>query len=88
MAQVTSHPTLTEEVAAFLASGPSPEQIADYRISEQTRERVRALMEKNSDGTLTPEEAAELDEITVLDQLFTLIRARLGSSNQHSTADA
>lgn len=32
-------------------------------------------MEKNEDGTPTPDETAELDEITVLDPLFTLIRA-------------
>jgi hypothetical protein len=79
MAQLTAHPTLTEEVAEFLARGPSGEEIAAYRISEQARERVRALLEKNEDGTLTPEETAELDEVTVLDQLFTLIRARHAS---------
>ena len=79
MAQIASQPTLTEEIAAFLASGPTPEELATYHISEQARERVAALMEKNKDGALTPEEAAELDEITVLDQLFTLVRARLTS---------
>ena len=87
MAQVTSHPTLTEEVADFLASGPSADEIANYRISEQTRDRVRMLMEKNEDGSLTPEETAELDEITVLDQLFTLVRARHASpAREHPSA--
>jgi hypothetical protein len=52
MAQLTAHPTFTEEVAE---------------------------LEKNENGTLTPEESAELDEVTVLDQLFTLIRARHAS---------
>jgi hypothetical protein len=49
MAQLTAHPTFTEEVAE---------------------------LEKNEDGTLTPDESSDVDEVTVLDQLFTLIRAR------------
>ena len=77
MSQKAPERTLTEEVADFLARAPSAEEIAAYRISESAQERVRELMAKNEDGTLTPDETAELDEITVLDQLFTLIRARL-----------
>lgn len=80
MSQTISHRSLTEEVADFLAQGPTAEAIAAYRISEQAQDRVRELMEKNKSGVLTPDEAAELDEITVLDQLFTLIRARVVSS--------
>ncbi|HEV2235138.1 MAG TPA: hypothetical protein VGR57_00620 [Ktedonobacterales bacterium] len=69
--------TLAEEVAAFLAAGPSAEAIARFRISDHAQSRVRVLMARRMDGTLTPDESAELDEITVLDQLFTLVRARL-----------
>ena len=77
--------TLTEEVAEFLARGPSADEIANYRISEETQDRVRVLMDRNRDGTLTADESTELDEITVLDQLFTLIRARgqSRSSDRH-----
>jgi hypothetical protein len=79
--------TLTEEVADFLARGPSPQEMAQFRISDQAQQRVQALMEKNADGTLTPAETAELDEITVLDQLFTLIRARTIGANSSSAHD-
>ncbi|WIG60587.1 MAG: hypothetical protein OJF49_003335 [Ktedonobacterales bacterium] len=79
MSQTLPRRTLTEEVAEFLARGPSAEDIANFRISEQAQERVHALMEKNEASALTPEEDAELDEITVLDQLFTLIRAHRAS---------
>ncbi|HEX6798336.1 MAG TPA: hypothetical protein VF116_11560 [Ktedonobacterales bacterium] len=82
MSQKAPERTLTEEVAEFLARGPSAHEIANYRISESAQERVRVLMEKNEDGTLTAAETAELDEITVLDQLFTLIRARQVSQSQ------
>ncbi|HEY7779432.1 MAG TPA: hypothetical protein VIC85_04390 [Ktedonobacterales bacterium] len=82
--------TLTERVAEFLARGPSPEEIARFRISERAQEQVHALMERHEDGALSSEETAELDEITVLDQLFTLIRARLAppSSSAHNGIDA
>jgi hypothetical protein len=73
---------LTEEAAKFLARGPSAQEIASFRNSDLAQERVRALMEKNEGGTLTPDETAELDEITLLDQLFTLVRARLGSQSR------
>ncbi|HEV2239069.1 MAG TPA: hypothetical protein VGR57_20600 [Ktedonobacterales bacterium] len=80
MSATAPHQTLTEEVAAFLATGPSPKAIARYRISAHAQRRLRALMEKHLAGMLSPAESAELDEITVLDQLFTLIRARLLAS--------
>ena len=77
MSSTTPHRTLTEEVAEFLARGPSAEDIAHFRISAQAQRRVHVLMERLEAGTLSPAETTELDEITVLDQLFTLVRARL-----------
>lgn len=87
MSQAAPDRTLTEEVAEFLSRGPLAQEIANYRISSAAQDRVRTLLEKNQDGTLTPDETIELDEITVLDQLFTLIRARresLSLDGQHS----
>ncbi len=60
-------------------------------LTEEVQERVSALMERNEAGTLTPDEVAELDEITVLDQLFTLVRARRISpapDHAHDGSDA
>lgn len=85
MSQEAPDRTLTEEVAEFLAHGPSAKEIADFRLSEPAQERVRLLLEKNEESTLTPEEAAELDEITVLNQLFMLIRARMRSRSQQDS---
>lgn len=87
MSKTAARRTLTKEVADFLASGPSADEIANYHISAEAQERVSALMERNESGTLTPDEVAELDEITVLDQLFTLVRARLVSPAPDHTHD-
>ncbi len=91
MSTTTPDQTLTEEVAAFLATGPSAEAIARFRISDHAQSRVRELIARQMEGALTPDESAELDEITVLDQLFTLVRARLlvaGDSPQHNGSGA
>jgi hypothetical protein len=64
-----------EDVAVF-ARGPSREEIAAFQLSEATVTRVRGLLRKNSAGTLTAEEADELDQCTHLDRLVMLIRSQ------------
>lgn len=66
---------LVQEVITFLARGPEPKEIVAFRPSEGSVERVRELLDKNRQGTLTPEEEAEMDGIESLNHLFTLIKA-------------
>lgn len=66
-----------EEIASFFARSPSPEEIAAFRLSDQTVMRLRELLEKNSAGTLTPDEADELDQVSHLNRMLLLIRSRL-----------
>lgn len=66
-----------DEIASFFARGPSPEQIAAFRLSEPTVARVRDLLEKNSEGTLTIEEQEELDGVGHLNRMLLLIRSRI-----------
>jgi hypothetical protein len=65
-----------EEVIAFLSQGPSRKEIAAFRLSEEAQQHIRALLRKNSAGTLTPEEDHELDQMVLLDEIVSLIRAR------------
>jgi len=65
-----------EEVIAFLSQGPSREEIAAFQLSEEAQQHLRALLRKNSAGTLTPEEDHELDQMVLLDEIVSLIRAR------------
>lgn len=67
---------LVEEVVAFLSQGPSREEIAAFRLSEEAQQHIRALLRKNSAGTLTPEEDHELDQMVLLDEIVSLIRTR------------
>jgi hypothetical protein len=66
-----------EEIADFFARGPSVEEIAAFRLSDATTSRVRELLDKNSDGSLSPDENEELDQLVLLDRIVTLIRSRL-----------
>ena len=65
-----------DEVVTFLASGPSRNEIAAFRLSDETVTRVRQLLLKNSAGTLTPDEVEELDQCVQLDRIMLLIKSR------------
>jgi hypothetical protein len=71
-------PTLSpiEEVVTFLAGGPPREAIAAFRLSEPARERLRDLLRRNQAGLATADEARELDQMVLLDDILSLIRAR------------
>jgi hypothetical protein len=64
------------EVIEFLGESPSPEQVAEYMISERAQERRRRLLALNQAGLLSAEEQAELDEIETLDHLLVLLKAQ------------
>ena len=66
-----------EEIASFFARSPSSQEIAAFRLSDQTVTRLRELLEKNSAGTLTSNEADELDQVSHLNRMLLLIRSRL-----------
>ena len=65
-----------EEIASFFAHSPSPDEIAAFRLSDETIARLRDLLERNSAGTLTPDEADELDQVGHLNRMMLLIRSR------------
>jgi hypothetical protein len=67
----------TEQIAEFFARGPSPQEIAAFRLSEETLAYIRELLYKNSAGMLTAAESQELDELVLLDRIVNLIRSRV-----------
>jgi hypothetical protein len=76
----TQHMTLlTAEIADFLASCPSAEQLMKYRPSEEAQRRARELLHKNRDGTITRNEQWELDEYEYAEMLMQLVKAKLRS---------
>ncbi len=66
---------LRRELIAFLARGPQPSEILAYRPPASFVERARELLRRGKTGPLNQSEEAELDELSSLDHLMSLIKA-------------
>lgn len=72
-------------VLDFLASNPTPQQIADFKSTPQMQERLRTLLARSKAGGATPAEEAELDEYEKIEHLMILIKAGNLSYLQHTS---
>ena len=59
----------------FLASKPTPEQIAAFRPTPEMQERLRTLLTRSKAGALTPAEQQELDEYEQIEHLVIMLKA-------------
>jgi hypothetical protein len=75
------------EVVEFFAHGPSRAEIAAFRLSAAARERLRVLLARNAAGVLTDDEARELDQMILLDDIVSLIRARAQGNTSASESE-
>ena len=66
---------LRRELITFLARGPQPSEILAYRPPSPFVERARELLLRGKSGPLNQSEEAELDELSSLDHLMSLIEA-------------
>lgn len=64
-----------EEVIEFIASR-NPSEVAEFKLSQETRRRVADLLEREKTVGLPPEEKAELDHFEELEHLMSLAKAR------------
>lgn len=74
-----------DEIVAFFVTGPSREEIARFRLSDAAQAYVRALLNKNTTGTLTCDEERELDKIVILNDVVSLICVRIQGDLTYST---
>ena len=65
-----------EEVIDFLAAGTSPGNIVAFQPSEEAKQRVAHLIEREKSVTLTADEKSELDHYLQLEHLMRLAKAR------------
>jgi len=65
-----------DELVDFLAAGSTPASLLQFQPSQETRDRVQALIRKEKDGGLLAEEASELDDYLKLEHLMRLAKAR------------
>jgi hypothetical protein len=66
-----------EEIVDFIAGGATADEVAEFRPSEEARERVHELVVREKDGAaLTHDEASELAHYLQLEHLMRLAKAR------------
>lgn len=68
----------------FLIEKATPQEILAFKASRIAEERAEELLEKNSAGTLTPEETVELQQMLEVDRLVSVLKARALEAVSHS----
>ncbi len=69
-------PTVYQEILDFLIKSPIPQDIVNFKVSQQAQTRLQILLDKNRESTLNPMEIAELDVYEQLEHLMILLKAR------------
>ena len=64
------------EVDELLTSTPAPQQILGFRPSQTAQDRLRYLLEGNSNRTLAQEEEAALNETLAVEQFMRRLKVR------------
>ncbi len=77
MGRTKTAPDFLEELARFLASGPSREQLLGFRPSKRVQRLAEDLLQKQNDGDISFEEKNQLDDFASCERLLRLIKARL-----------
>ena len=68
--------SIYSELADFLVSQPTLEEIADYKVPPGVQQHIDVLLDKNSEGNLSPEERLELEKILAVSHLMTLAKTK------------
>jgi hypothetical protein len=66
-----------EEIADFLASGPSPDDLLQFAPSQPIQARAQELLAKSKDGDVSAEERRELEQFEQAERLMRLVKARI-----------
>jgi hypothetical protein len=65
-----------EEIVDFIAAGTTPDSVMSFRPSDEAREHIEDLVHRQREGTLSPNEAAELAHYLELEHIMRLAKAR------------
>lgn len=62
-------------IVTFLASAPTPQQIAAFKPSAEMQRRLQVLVERSRADNLTPAEHGELDELERIEHLVVMLKS-------------
>lgn len=69
-------PAVLDEILEFLAEGPPPQAIVDYKPSEALEQRLEYLLERNRQDLISHEERAELEEFLRMNHFMSMLQIR------------
>ncbi|HEY6340461.1 MAG TPA: hypothetical protein VIY49_03130 [Bryobacteraceae bacterium] len=64
------------EIIDFIASGTTPQAVAEYHPSPEAQHRVAELIAREEEGGLSADEKSELDHFMDLEHILRLAKAR------------
>jgi len=64
------------EIVDFIASGTTPEGVANFCASDESKTRVAELIAREKAAELTPEERTELDHYVEIEHIMRLAKAK------------
>lgn len=65
-----------DEIVNLFARGTTPQEIVQFRPSEQTQDRARYLLSRLKSEEITSEETAELERLGQLEHMMQLVKVR------------
>ena len=74
------------EIARFIASQPSPEEIIAFTASDEVNQRAYALIAAERDGTITHEERHELDSYEAIQHIMIQAKAEALAKRQQQAS--
>lgn len=65
-----------DEIVDLFARGGGAKAVLEFRPSDEAQGRVRELLSRSKQGSLSDEERAELERFGEIEQLMQLVKAR------------
>jgi hypothetical protein len=79
---IVDHPPVYDDLIELLANSANPETVLSFQLSNDKQRRLDQLLSKNRDGTLSPQESAELDAYEQFEHVVRLLKARVREKQQ------
>ena len=72
----TTFPPVYDELVDVLAEDVAPERLLKFRLSPRKQKQLDGLLAKNREGTLSPDEVAELEAYAQFEHVVRMLKAR------------
>lgn len=74
------HEPVYDELVDLLARNAKADDVLSFHLSDEKQQRLDDLLSKNRQGTLAPDESAELDSFEQFEHVVRLLKARMRES--------